>query len=79
MEVKHIHIKLYPAYKINSNVAPKIIDALSKDIKKNWYNGYITTLDGEKAKDEELKEASDKVREHMMKQNILSEKKTSKK
>jgi histidine triad (HIT) family protein len=70
MEVKHIHIKLYPVYKINSNVSPKIIDTLSKDIKENWYNGYIATLHGERAKDEELKEISDKVREYLMKQNI---------
>jgi diadenosine tetraphosphate (Ap4A) HIT family hydrolase len=70
MEVKHIHIKLYPVYKVNSNVSPKIIDTLSKDIKENWYNGYIATLHGERAKDEELKEISDKVREYLMKQNI---------
>jgi len=70
MEVKHIHIKLYPVYKVNSNVSPKIIDTLSKDIKENWYNGYIVTLHGEGAKDEELKEVSDKVKEYLMKQNI---------
>jgi len=70
MEVKHIHIKLYPVYKVNSNVSPKIIDTLSKDIKENWYNGYIATLHGERAKDEELKEISDKVKEYLMKQNI---------
>ncbi|MCC5994381.1 MAG: HIT family protein [Candidatus Aenigmarchaeota archaeon] len=70
MEVKHIHIKLYPVYKINSNVSPKIIDTLSKDIKENWYNGYIATLHGERASDEELKEISDKVKEYLMKQNI---------
>jgi histidine triad (HIT) family protein len=70
MEVKHIHIELYPVYKVNSNVSPKIIDTLSKDIKENWYNGYIATLHGERAKDEELKEISDKVREYLMSQNI---------
>jgi diadenosine tetraphosphate (Ap4A) HIT family hydrolase len=70
MEVKHIHIKLYPVYKVNSNFSPKIIDTLSKDIKENWYNGYVVTLHGERARDEELKEVSDKVREYLMKQNI---------
>jgi histidine triad (HIT) family protein len=70
MEVKHIHIKLYPVYKINSNVSPKIIDTLSKDIKENWYNGYIATLHGDRASDEELKDISDKVKEYLMKQNI---------
>jgi hypothetical protein len=70
MEVKHIHIKLYLVYKVNSNFSPKIIDTLSKNMKENWYNGYIATLHGERAKDEELKEISDKVREYLMKQNI---------
>jgi len=63
MEINHIHIKLYPVYRINSNIAPKTIDALSKDIKENWYNGYIATLHGERASDKELKEVSEKVKE----------------
>jgi len=71
MEVRHIHIKLYPVYKINTNVAPKTIDALSKDIKENWYNGYIATLHGEKANDYDLKEISEKVREYLKNQNIF--------
>jgi histidine triad (HIT) family protein len=71
MEVRHIHIKLYPVYKINTNVAPKTIDALSKDIKDNWYNGYIATLHGERANDYELKEISEKVREYLKNQNIF--------
>jgi histidine triad (HIT) family protein len=70
MEINHIHIKLYPVYKINANVVPKTIDALAKDVKENWYNGYIATLHGERASDDELKEISDKVRDYLMKQNI---------
>jgi histidine triad (HIT) family protein len=62
MEINHIHIKLYPVYKINANVAPEAIDVLAKDVKENWYNGYIATLHGERASDEELKEISEKVR-----------------
>jgi len=34
MEVKHIHIKLYPVYKVNSSVSPKIIDTLPKTSRK---------------------------------------------
>jgi hypothetical protein len=34
MEVKHIHIKLYPVYKMNSSVSPKIIDTLPKTSRK---------------------------------------------
>jgi len=62
MEINHIHIKLYPVYKINANVASETIDVLAKDVRENWYNGYIATLHGERANDEELKEISEKVR-----------------
>ena len=52
MEIDHFHIKLYPIYKIVSKVA-----AREEDFKfYEKYRGYLTTLHGPKAKEEELSE-----------------------
>ncbi|MFH0711151.1 MAG: HIT family protein [Candidatus Aenigmatarchaeota archaeon] len=57
MEISHIHIKLYPFYKIARNVAPPEID----HVQYTEYPGYITTLHGPRADDEELGKIAAKV------------------
>lgn len=59
MEIDHIHIKLYPVYKVNKSVSQKEID---KEEMEKWYNGYITTLHGPRANDEELSQIAKKIR-----------------
>lgn len=57
MEIPHIHIKLYPFYKIGRNVAPEEID----HIFMSEYPGYITTLHGPRADDKELAQIASKI------------------
>jgi histidine triad (HIT) family protein len=64
MEVSHIHIKLYPVFKVKRNVAPPEID---KKQLKDWYSGYIITLHGPRAKDKELVKISEKIKKFSMK------------
>jgi len=59
MEANHIHIKLYPVFKIKRSVATREID---KKQLKDWYNGYIITLHGPRAKDKELAEVAKNIR-----------------
>jgi len=70
MEVNHIHIKLYPVYKVNANIKPNAIELLARDVRENWYNGYIVTLHGDRAREEELEEVSEKVRIYLEDKNI---------
>ncbi len=58
MEIDHIHVKLYPKYKIEKNVASKDIDFVYDEI----YHGYLTTLHGPRAKDEELERIVKRIR-----------------
>ena len=57
MEIPHIHIKLYPFYKIARNVAPPEID----HVQLTEYPGYITTLHGPRAEDKELAQIAAKA------------------
>lgn len=59
MEIDHIHIKLYPAYKI------QVEESSLLNMEKVYfheYKGYLTTLHGPKAKSEELSKMSAKIR-----------------
>lgn len=58
MEIDHFHIKLYPHYKIASNVAPEEIDFKFFE----EYPGYLITLHGPRAAEEELNKIAEKIR-----------------
>jgi len=58
MEIDHLHIKLYPFYKISSNILP----TESMSLELGSYPGFLITLHGPRAKDEELEEISKKLR-----------------
>mgnify|MGYP001561431010 CR=1 FL=1 len=55
MEVDHAHIKLYPIHKVITNVARGTIDL-------NEYQGFISTVHGERMNDNELAEMARKIR-----------------
>lgn len=57
MEIPHIHIKLYPFYKIARNVAHPDVD--HKVFME--YPGYIMTIHGPRADDNELAELAAKI------------------
>jgi diadenosine tetraphosphate (Ap4A) HIT family hydrolase len=57
MEIPHIHVKLYPFYKIARNVAPEELDHVLLE----EYPGYITTLHGPRADDKELTKMATKI------------------
>ncbi|MEM5815595.1 MAG: HIT domain-containing protein [Candidatus Aenigmatarchaeota archaeon] len=63
MEINHIHVKLYPVFEIKRCLAPPEIDY---KIVNNWYSGYITTLHGPRAKDEDLEKIAEKIRSIFM-------------
>lgn len=52
MEINHIHVKLYPIYKIRTEAQQNMSNDM---IYFNEYKGYLTTLHGPKANYEELK------------------------
>mgnify|MGYP001626229685 CR=1 FL=1 len=56
MEIDHIHVKLYPKYKIERSIENKNF------VYDEVYHGYLTTLHGPKAKDEELKKIVEKIK-----------------
>jgi diadenosine tetraphosphate (Ap4A) HIT family hydrolase len=58
MEINHIHIKLYPKYKIERKVPSQKTDYIYDE----KYYGYITTLHGPKARNKELEKISKKIR-----------------
>ena len=60
MGIDHIHIKLYPLYGLKDKFVETWAD---KKIFFKKYEGYITTLMGEKADDEELAKLAKKIYE----------------
>jgi histidine triad (HIT) family protein len=63
MEIPHMHIKLYPFYKIARNVAPEEID----HVELVEYPGYITTLHGPRADDKKLAKIAAKISKEAIK------------
>ena len=59
MGVNHVHIKLYPLHGVEKNFEKNIAKVI-KFFEK--YEGYIATLLGPRANDEELKELASKIR-----------------
>lgn len=57
MWVDHIHVKLYPVFKVNKKTARM----RRKEIEK-WYSGYIITTPGPRADDLELSHIAEKIR-----------------
>jgi len=55
--VNHVHVKLYPVFKVNKSSAR----VRRKEVEK-WYSGYIITTPGPRADDSELSQIAEKIR-----------------